>query len=208
MSPISLPIAPQWYHRFVRPKWFTQKYIHQHIRSNFNLHHQVVLDFGSGTGANCPMVHPSYYLGVDPDAKRIEYARKLYPQHTFQVFDRKTFPVEDNSVDCILIIAVLHHIPSQEIAAYMSEFVRILKPDGRMIVMEPCICKSKPICSWFMKKVDKGAYIRDEEGYLKLFPRHEFECSVLKRFHKCFLYHELFFSARRKSCAYPRRRWL
>lgn len=164
------------------------------MQANFQFEGQVVLDFGSGTGANCSIFHPHLYLGIDPDAERINYARRLYPSHKFLVFDGKVLPVENKSVDNLLIIAVLHHIPSDEITTYMKEFKRILKPTGSIIVMEPCLCKKKPICNWFMKWYDKGEHIRNEEQYIQLFRDHEYDCNIIKRFRKCFLYHELFFS--------------
>lgn len=191
--------SPRLYHWFVRPKWFTKKYIHDHIRSYFTFENRSVLDFGSGTGANSSMFHPLFYNGIDPDAGRIRYAQQLYPQHQFQVLENNTIPFPQESVDYILIIAVLHHISSEEISRYMKEFQRILKPNGTIIVMEPCLCKKKPICSRFMKWYDKGEYLRNEIQYLQLFQDHDYECTVLERFRKCFLYHELFFSAKPKG---------
>lgn len=169
------------------------------MQAHFEFDGQLVLDFGSGTGANCSMFHPHLYLGVDPDARRIDYAKRLYPGHKFNVFDGKELPVENETIDNLLIIAVLHHIPSDGITSYMKEFMRILKPTGTIIVMEPCICKEKPLCNWFMKWYDKGEYIRNEEQYLRLFRDHNYDCKVIKRFRKCFLYHELFFTAKPKA---------
>ncbi|WP_341805002.1 class I SAM-dependent methyltransferase [Paenibacillus turpanensis] len=173
----------------------TKKYIHDHIQSSFQFNDHVVLDFGSGTGANCSMFTPGLYIGVDPDEKRIDYARRLYPEHSFQVLQNNRLPIDDRKVDYILIVAVLHHISSEEISLYMDEFRRILKPSGTIIVMEPCLCSRTPICNRFMKWYDKGDYIREEEDYIHLFASHDYECTVLKRFRKCFLYNELFFSA-------------
>lgn len=187
--------SAQLYHWFVRPKWLTKWYIHNPISEAFQLNGRYVLDFGSGTGANCSLFEPTHYVGADPDAGRIRYARKLYPRHSFQVLADNRLPASDDSVDYIVIIAVLHHISSEEIAPYMAEFRRILKPSGTIIVMEPCLCRHKPISSRFMKLYDKGRFIRDEEGYLELFRANAYECSVIKRFRKCLLYHELFFTA-------------
>lgn len=193
--------SAQLYHWFVRPQWLTKKYIHDHVQSNFRFDDRLVLDFGSGTGANCTMFDPSYYVGIDPDADRIEFAKRLYPSHKFQVFDGNRLPVGNKTMDYILLIAVLHHIPSDLIAGYMKEFERILRPAGTIIVMEPCLCEKKPISNWFMRWYDNGDYIRDEQQYLQLFQEQNYDCNVIKRFRKCFLYHELFFSATPKSRA-------
>ncbi|WP_233277377.1 class I SAM-dependent methyltransferase [Paenibacillus durus] len=187
--------SPQLYHWFVRPKWFTKKYIHDQIQTRFAFNGKVVLDFGSGTGANCSMFQPNHYLGIDPDAGRIHYARRLYPTHKFLVLENGMLPVDNESVDYILIIAVLHHISSEEITEYMKEFKRILKPTGKIIVMEPCLCRKKPLSNWFMNLYDNGEYIRKEEEYIQLFRENEFSSQVINRFRKGFLYNELFFSA-------------
>ncbi|WP_235950010.1 class I SAM-dependent methyltransferase [Paenibacillus apii] len=187
--------SPLLYHRLVRPKWFTKKYIHDQITPRFAFNDKVVLDFGSGTGANCSMFQPIHYIGIDPDAKRIHYAKKQYPNHKFHVFEHGKLPVDDGSVDYILIIAVLHHISSEEIAEYMKEFKRVLKPDGSFIVMEPCMFKRKPVSNWFMNFYDDGEYIRNEEEYIQLFRENEFASQVINRFRKGFFYHELFFTA-------------
>ncbi|WP_249930981.1 class I SAM-dependent methyltransferase [Paenibacillus polymyxa] len=113
------------------------------MHSHFSFDSQTVLDFGCGTGANCSMFNPLYYVGIDPDAQRIDYAKRLYSHHAFQVFNSNNLPFDNESFDYILIIAVLHHISSDEISSYMKEFQRILKPNGTIVVMEPCLSKKK-----------------------------------------------------------------
>lgn len=161
----------------------------------FKFDGKTVLDFGSGTGANCLMFHPDQYIGVDPDAERINFAKRAYPKHRFQVSNKDELPLDNRCIDKILIIAVLHHVSSPEITAYLKEFKRVLKPAGKIIVMEPCLCEKKPMCNKFMNWYDDGDYIRNEKQYLKLFRDNGYECQVLKRFRKCLLYNELFFSA-------------
>lgn len=119
----------------------------------------------------------------------------MYPKHFFQVLENNRLPVDNQTVDHILIIAVLHHISSDQIYEYMKEFRRVLKPTGTIIIMEPYLCSQKPICNRFMKWYDNGEYIRNEPEYLELFQRSDYDCVILKRFRKCFLYNELFFTA-------------
>lgn len=190
-----MQLSPRLYHSFVRSKWFTKMYIQKKIQQHFDFTDQKVLDFGAGTGANCSLCSPDYYIGIDPDERRINFAKKVYTPYQFETFAGDELPADDHSLDFILIIAVLHHIPPDKIRSYVREFKRILKPKGKIVAMEPCFFETSPICNWFMKVNDKGDYIQKEEVYLDYFTAEHFRCNVLKRFKKCFLYNELFFTA-------------
>lgn len=190
-----MALSPLVYHRLVRPKWMTQKYIHNHINANFDLKNKRILDFGAGTGANCTLCTPEMYHGIEPDHGRVQLASRLYPGYKFSVLQEDVLPVEDQSIDFVMIIAVLHHIATQEITRYVAEFRRILSPEGRVLVIEPSLWEHTPICNRFMQWLDKGEYIRDERGYLELFEDQGFTCQVLKRFKKGLFYNEVYFYA-------------
>ncbi|MFD3260448.1 methyltransferase domain-containing protein [Paenibacillus lentus] len=190
-----MPLSPRLYHWFIRPRWFTKKYIHDHINSYFQLNDKSVLDFGSGTGANCCVCQPELYLGLEPDIQRVNLAKRLYPDHSFMQFDRTQIPIQDQSIDYIFVVAVLHHLHDDQITSYLVEFERILKPGGQVIVMEPYLCNKAIFNNRFMQWYDDGDYIRSEDDYMNLFQAGRFKCQVLKKFTKCFLYNEIFFSA-------------
>ncbi|WP_285229638.1 class I SAM-dependent methyltransferase [Paenibacillus albidus] len=197
-------LSPRFYHLFVRPQWFTNKYIHERIKSRFSLENKSVLDFGCGTGANCSICDAEHYYGIDPDAKRVQFAKQLHPKHTFMVFDEKHIPIPDQTVDLILIIAVLHHIPNEQITEYLSEFSRVMKPEGKMIVIEPYLSPRHKINNWFMNQYDHGEFIRSEDEYLQLFKRQQYEYQVIKKFRKGLLYNEIFFTAALKENPIPK----
>ncbi|MBW5446931.1 methyltransferase domain-containing protein [Cohnella sp. CFH 77786] len=188
-------LSPRLYHRIVRPRWFTKKFIHDPISSRVDLQNKSVLDFGCGTGANCGICDPDRYVGIDPDAGRIRFAQTLYPRHTFKVFDGKRIPLPDGAVDHIFIVAVLHHIPDGPIAGYLDEFRRVLRPRGTIVAIEPFLCPKNKLNNWFMQNYDNGEFVRTEEDYVKLFRHRNYDCEVLTKFKKCLLYHELFFTA-------------
>ncbi|MFP4974302.1 class I SAM-dependent methyltransferase [Paenibacillus sp. CN-4] len=189
-----MPLTPSLYHRFVRPRRFTEKYIHSHIRHRFQLERKFVLDFGSGTGANCVLTEPDCYLGVEPDAGRVGFASRLYPGYTFQKFDHERLPTEDQSVDYVLIVAVLHHIEDRLILSYLKEFKRVLKPEGQILILEPYLCPETPVRNRLMMWYDDGQHMRDQAGYFQLF-QPEYHCKLLNTFTKGWIYHELFFTA-------------
>jgi len=188
-------LTPRLYHNLVRPRWFTKKYIHDHINTHFIIENKTVLDFGCGTGANSDICCSDHYCGIDLDMKRINFARKLYPNHTFKPFDGKSISMNDHAADIIMIVAVLHHVTNDQIKKFLNEFHRVLKPGGTIIAIEPYLCPKRKFNNWFMKKWDNGEYIRDMDDYLSLFDKQLFDCRVLKKFRKCLLYNELFFTA-------------
>ncbi|WP_148497762.1 class I SAM-dependent methyltransferase [Paenibacillus senegalensis] len=178
------------------------KYIHDHINNHFQLDDKMVLDFGAGTGANCCICKPDYYLGIEPDARRVGLAQRLYPNHRFMIFDEKQIPAPDASIDYIFVIAVLHHLDDSQIKNYLLEFERVLKPGGKIIAIEPCLWDHTPFQNRFMNWYDDGKYIRKEEGYLNFFHEGQYHCQVLKKFTKCFVYNEILFSAQRDDGTY------
>lgn len=189
-------LSPFFYHSLVRPKWISHIYIHNKIENHLNLKDKQVLDFGAGTGANCALCHPSRYVGIDPDEKRISYAKRVYPDYVFDVFRNDTLPVKDHSLDIILIVAVLHHIPKEKLVNYVKKFRQALKKrGGRIVAIEPCLLEGRSICNWFMKTNDNGKYIQHEEGYYQFFKKEGFRCRPIQKFRKCFFYHEIFFEA-------------
>lgn len=118
--------------------------------------HHAVLDIGSGIGRITSglslFLDPARgrYIGFDPVIEGVEWCRKAYagqPNLRFEWVDlynelyrpegtilstEFTFPVEDQSVDFAILTSVFTHLYEPEIAAYLRELTRVLKPDGRV----------------------------------------------------------------------------
>ena len=73
------------------------------------------------------------YVGLDyKPTKQKFYNRKPYPD----IFgDAQAMPVKSNSFDCILCTEVLEHV--SDITRSLADMVRILKPEGQMILTVP-----------------------------------------------------------------------
>lgn len=190
-----MELSPRLYHWLVRPKWFTKLYISNTIQSHFNFDNKTVLDFGCGIGTNCYLFNTASYIGVDCDQKRINYAKRLYSDYKFYTLKENHIPIDTDSVDYIVIISVLHHISSEELSNYLQEFRRILRPNGKIIIMEPCFFEHAHLCNYFMAFFDRGKYIRNEEEYLNLFNKCHYQTNKLKKFNQLFFYNKLIFSA-------------
>lgn len=188
-------VPPIIYNVIVHPRIITNRYITPRVEK-FLSEDKQVLDFGCGTGNNAFIFDPSRYLGVDIDQKRIDFANRLYAEHSFLCIDDGVLPIESKSIDMIFICAVLHHISDQDIAAHMGEFDRILKQDGLILVFEPCLFQGSRMNNWIMTTFDDGQYIRKEGDYLRLFDK-RFKTRVHDRFKTINCYNALFFSAER-----------
>ncbi|MFC1810394.1 class I SAM-dependent methyltransferase [Patescibacteria group bacterium] len=190
-----MSLNPKIYNKLIRPKFAIKLYIERTINKLFNLKDDLVLDFGCGTGSNCYMFKPENYFGVDVDEGRIKYAKKLFPKHTFEILEGNKIAFENQTFDKVCIFATIHHICDNDFKKYLPEIHRILKPNGKIIAIEPCLFKGNRFRNWFMNFIDDGKHIRSETSYQELFDKKLFKVKVHKKFRKFFIYNELFFSA-------------
>lgn len=92
-----------------------------------------VLDLGCGNGRYYELLKNTDYTGLDTSEELIKIAKEKYPNAKFQVEDALNLSFQDNSFDKIYSIAVLHHIPSNELRLeFLKEAKRVLKPNGRL----------------------------------------------------------------------------
>jgi len=127
--------------------------------------------------------------------KRINFAQYKYPEYRFQGINSSNLPASDGAVDYILIISVLHHIPDSEIHEYFKEFKRILKPSGKIILMEPYVCNKIDLRSKLMCFLDRGKYIRSPEEYLNLFEQHHFRAHIKGKYNQMVIYKKIIVEA-------------
>lgn len=103
-----------------------------------------LIDLGCGNGrfwgylrnvGNNKGVKDIQYVGVDNNEKLIKKACENYPEAKFIVGDMLDLPMKDNSIDSIVAIASLHHIPSNDLRKQaIKEMHRILKKNGVLII--------------------------------------------------------------------------
>lgn len=98
------------------------------------------LDVGCGTGyltrVIAPVVGPKGQVtGVDPSAEMIEYARRRAPGNCdYQVAEGQALPFPDASFDAVTIGYGLRNFV--DVDAGLREFRRVLRPGGRLVVLE------------------------------------------------------------------------
>jgi SAM-dependent methyltransferase len=113
----------------------------------------LVLEVGSGNGriAMGLCEEPIRYVGLEPIRACVEFCREAFEEYdtfTFEHFDDRNshynpagavdaadavFPVDDNSVDLVILASVFSHMETCEGASqYLDEIYRVLKPGGKV----------------------------------------------------------------------------
>jgi len=100
---------------------------------------KVVLDIASGTGYGSALLagNAEKVIGVDYSAEAVEYSQKHYPIKNliFKVGDAQKLPLEDSTIDIVVSLETIEHLPKPEL--FIQEVKRVLKPGGVLIVSTP-----------------------------------------------------------------------
>ena len=118
-----------------------------------DMENKTVLDYGCGSGDNTVLLaqRGGKVIGVDISPELIEVAEKRMAANALtadlRVGSAHDLPLEDNSVDVVFGMAILHHL-DLELSA--KEVHRVLKPGGRAIFLEP-VRNSKVV--WFIRNL-------------------------------------------------------
>lgn len=108
---------------------------------------QKILDLGTGTGRTVVelLIRSSGKInvyGIDASLKMIENARQKVKEMGYakKVFfdqgDILHLPYQNSFFDAVVCSYVLHHIPFQKRVEALSEARRVLKPRGRLLILE------------------------------------------------------------------------
>ncbi len=104
---------------------------------------KTVLDYGCGAGENSVLIasHGAQrVIGIDISPELIELGEKRLALHGFasnaelRVGSAHELPVEDESIDVVFGMAILHHL---DLRLASREVFRVLKKGGRAIFLEP-----------------------------------------------------------------------
>jgi len=123
---------------------FYEKYGNDFSKSRFRIWPQVrafveslparsvVLDIGCGNGKNMTIRDDIQIVGMEPSAALC--AATVAKGLTAVQADARALPCADETVDAVLMIAVLHHMPPEEQIKALFEIQRVLKPGGEALI--------------------------------------------------------------------------
>ncbi len=100
-----------------------------------NLEGKTVLDLGCGEGRYSRTLKSkgAIVTAIDPVAEFISHAKLLDPESTYIESFAESIPLPDNSFD--LILSYLTIIDIDDMEATSKEIIRLLKPNGQLIIV-------------------------------------------------------------------------
>ena len=121
-----------------------------------------LIDIGCGTGRFLDFVKQAWprlpALGLDLSEAYIRHARrhlKRWSRANLVVANAEAIPAPDNSCDAVTSIFMLHELPPKVRRTVIGEAARVLKPGGRLILMDSLQLGDEP----------------DYDGMLERFPQ-------------------------------------
>ncbi len=129
-----------------------------------------LLDVGCGPGDLIPHLPTDIeYVGCDVSAPYIEAAeQRLGDRGTFHLGGIDRVPLEPASVDRIVTVGVLHHVPDDVATTIVETAKRLLRPGGRFVALEPHMYPGMHPVSRALISRDRGEYVRLEHEYVAL----------------------------------------
>ncbi len=149
-----------------------------------------LLDFGCGIGKSHPLILKQFpsiqLLGADVSIESLEIAKKTSPSVTYiPIADDGTIPIV-TPVDMVMISNVFHHIPFENHDAVLRSIKAILKPGGKVFLVEhnplnpltQYVVKTCPFdedakllfCGYTKRLFQRVGFKQLHSGYIAFFP--------------------------------------
>ncbi len=131
---------------------------------------EAALDFGCGVGRLAAALSDHYGVvtGVDVSPSMLEHAQRIHATNDRCRFvsndqpDLSQFP--DNSFDLVYSSIVLQHLTPQLSDRYLTEFIRVVRPGGAVVVIVPerhlrtlrglvYAYAPRPLIAWMQQKI-------------------------------------------------------
>lgn len=133
-----------------------------HLASLFDLQGSVVVDIGAGDGkfARAFARRGARVTGIEIDDVKVEIAKRAaHPNVDILLGRGEDLPIADGFCDLVCFMFSLHHIPLSLQDAALAEAHRVLKPAGRLHVLDP---RPGGSMSEVMRFLDDETHVRTE----------------------------------------------
>jgi SAM-dependent methyltransferase len=161
-APVLHPGAPDWFNRTIDELQF--RAVRRALGCARLAAGARILDVGCGTGRWLRRYTEMGYraAGIDATAAMLSTARRQETNAPLICGEVQRLPIADGTFDCVSDITVVQHLPLALQAGAIAEMIRVLKPQGRLILMELIRGKgahifARPPEDWIQQATASGA---------------------------------------------------
>jgi ubiquinone/menaquinone biosynthesis C-methylase UbiE len=108
------------------------------LLNHINIKNKIIADVGCGTGRHWKKIlgnEPKKLIGFDVSAEMLKILQQKFPgAETHRLLNNKLQQLENETCDCIISTLTIAHIENAEEA--ITEWNRVLKPGGQMIITD------------------------------------------------------------------------
>jgi len=135
-APVLHPDAPAWFNRLIDGLQFQA--VRRALKVGDVREGMCILDVGCGTGRWLRRYRQMglHAMGVDATLPMLRLALERGTEAPLAAGQAQRLPFADGGFDCVSDITVVQHIPTDLQTDALGEMVRVLKPGGRLILME------------------------------------------------------------------------
>jgi ubiquinone/menaquinone biosynthesis C-methylase UbiE len=115
-----------------------------------------ILDVGCGTGSQLELYqrYKCDLYGIDLSPSMLEIAReRLGDTAKLELSNATNMPYEDNKFDLVISMLSLHEMSPETRSAIMNEVKRVLKSDGRILLIDFHPGPYQPLQGWVSKTI-------------------------------------------------------
>ena len=129
-----------------------------------------ILDIGCGPADVLRWLPPVDYTGVDPSELCIQACEQRHAGRGHFVCGSANdlAATGPEPYDTVLMLGVLHHMDDQEARDTAALAARLLRPGGRLVSLDTCRWPGRPLMARLLSRADRGAWVRDRDGYTAL----------------------------------------
>jgi SAM-dependent methyltransferase len=170
----SLLARAGWYHRWkqlLKADNSTRRFVEEYVRPEPGAR---VLDVGCGDGDVRPFLGKVEYLGIDLNPEYLAVASALADDttHFLHADVAQVAELDLGQFDIVIAIGLLHHIDDECADRLLSGVRSVLAEGGRLVTLDPVFSPDQKTSARLLAALDRGRYVRDEGGYVRLVSQH------------------------------------
>lgn len=141
-----------------------------------------VLDVGCGDAHVRPLLRDLNYVGVDLNSDYIESAADRVDDQTRLLHaDVASLPALGlGPFDLAIALGLQHHLDDATVRGLVADVAAVVPPGGRYVTVDPVFSPEARSTARVLAALDRGRYVRDEPGYVRLFDGSPFTLEVVR----------------------------